>query len=64
MIIINQEQQVMRCYDMTVLNVLTNIDLIAFIATRRHACVENSCFRLLILRVRLTALRTHSVVSD
>jgi len=33
MIIINQEQQVMRCYDMTVLSVLTNIDLIAFIAT-------------------------------
>jgi len=33
MIIINQEQQVMRCYDMTVLSDLTNIDLIAFIAT-------------------------------
>ena len=38
-IIINQAQQAVRCYVMIVLNVLTNIDLIAFIPTRRHACV-------------------------
>jgi len=39
MIIIKQAQQIMRCYIVIVLNVLTNTDHIAFIPTRRHGYV-------------------------
>jgi len=32
----------MRCHVNDFFNVLTNIDIFAFIPTRKHACVENS----------------------
>ena len=54
---INQTQQPMRdCF-----NVLTNTNRIAFILTRRHACVHNSRSS---LGARLTALSTYRLVSN